>query len=95
MQAAQGILRAFPFDSDLQELRVSTDLAEAYRMAGLNQQASSSFEQGVALLSSLGRDDTQSAVVIFNDWALALDRLGRPLEAERLYLRAIEHKSRR
>jgi eukaryotic-like serine/threonine-protein kinase len=29
-------------------------------------------------------------VVLFNDWALALDRLGRPLEAERLYRRAID-----
>ena len=90
MEAAQGILRSSPFDSDLQELQVSTDLAEAYRMAGLNQQAISRFERASELLSSLGRDDTQDAVVIFNDWALALDRLGRPLEAERLYLRAIE-----
>jgi tetratricopeptide (TPR) repeat protein len=66
------------------------DLAEAYRMAGLNQQAIPMFERSSELLSSLGRDDTQDAVVVFNDWALALDRLGRPLEAERLYLRAID-----
>jgi len=59
-------------------------------MAGLNQQAISKFERASELLSSLGRDDTQDAVVIFNDWALALGALGRPLEAERLYLRAIE-----
>jgi len=89
IEAAQAILRTSPFYSDLQELRVSMDLAEAYRMAGLNQQAVSKFEQVYQLLSSLGREDTQSAVTIFNDWALALDRLGRPLEAERLYVRAI------
>ena len=90
MEAAQGILRASPFSSELQQLFVSMDLAEAYRMAGLNQQAIPIFERSSELLSSLGRDDTQDAVVVFNDWALALDRLGRPLEAERLYLRAID-----
>lgn len=90
IEAAHTTLRRSPFYSDLQELRVSLDLAEAYRMAGLNQQAVSKFEQVYQLLSSLGREDTQSAVTIFNDWALALDRLGRPLEAERLYVRAID-----
>jgi tetratricopeptide (TPR) repeat protein len=29
-------------------------------------------------------------VALFNDWALALDRLGRPAEAEKLYRRAID-----
>jgi len=90
MESAQRILRASPFNSELQQLFVSMDLAEAYRMAGLNQQAIPMFERSSELLSALGRDDTQDAVVIFNDWALALDRLGRPLEAERLYLRAID-----
>ena len=63
-------------------------------MAGLNQQASATFEQAASLLSPLGRDDTQSAVALFNDWALALDRLGRPAEAQKLYRRAIEYQSR-
>jgi len=55
----------------------------------LNQKAVARFEQVYQLLLSLGRENTQSAVTTFNDWALALDRLGRPLDAERLYLRAI------
>jgi tetratricopeptide (TPR) repeat protein len=58
-------------------------------MAGQNQQAASTFARAARSLSSLGRDDTQTAVVLCNDWALALDRLGRPLEAEKLFLRAI------
>jgi tetratricopeptide (TPR) repeat protein len=86
---AHRILQASPFDSDVQELRVSMELGEAYRMAGQNQQAASTFARAARSLSSLGRDDTQTAVVLCNDWALALDRLGRPLEAEKLFLRAI------
>ena len=90
MQAAQAALKQSPFDSDMKELHMSIDLAEAYRMAGQNQEASTTFEQAAALLSPLGRDDTQSAVVLFNDWALALSRLGRPLDAEKLYRRAMD-----
>ena len=41
-------------------------------------------------MTPLGRNDTQTAVVVFNDWALALDKLGQPLEAERLFRRAID-----
>jgi eukaryotic-like serine/threonine-protein kinase len=90
MQAAQRILKASPFNSDILELHAETELAEAYRVAGQNQLASATFEQAAALLSPLGRNDTQTAVVIFNDWALALDKLGQPLEAEKLFRRAID-----
>jgi eukaryotic-like serine/threonine-protein kinase len=90
MREVQGILKQSPFDSDALELHTSTELAEAYRVAGQNQLASSNFEKAAALLEPLGRSDTQTAVVIFNDWALALDKLGRPLEAEKLFHRAID-----
>ena len=90
MQAAQAALKQSPFDSDMKELHVTIDLAEAYRMAGQNQEASTTFGKAAGLLSPLGRDDTQTAVVLFNDWALALSRLGRPLDAERLYRRAMD-----
>ncbi len=39
---------------------------------------------------ALGRDNTQSAVALFNDWAIVADRLGRPLDATNLYRRAID-----
>ncbi len=90
MQAVQGILKQSPFDSENLELHTSVELAEAYRVAGQNYLASSTFERAAALLAPLGRGDTQTAVVIFNDWALALDKLGRPLEAEKLFRRAID-----
>jgi len=90
MQAVQRILKQSPFDSENLQLHTSVELAEAYRVAGQNYLASSTFEQAAALLEPLGRSDTQTAVVIFNDWALALDKLGRPLEAEKLFRRAID-----
>jgi serine/threonine protein kinase len=90
MQAVQRILKQSPFDSENLQLHASVELAEAYRVAGQNYLASSTFEQAAALLEPLGRSDTQTAVVIFNDWALALDKLGRPLEAEKLFRRAID-----
>jgi serine/threonine protein kinase/Tfp pilus assembly protein PilF len=90
MQAVQEILKHSPFDSENLQLHTSVELAEAYRVAGQNYLASSTFEQAAALLEPLGRSDTQTAVVIFNDWALALDKLGRPLEAEKLFRRAID-----
>jgi tetratricopeptide (TPR) repeat protein len=65
-------------------------LAEAYRVAGQNQLADSTFQKAATLISTLGQDNTQTAVALFNDWAAALDRLGRPLEAEKLYRRAID-----
>jgi tetratricopeptide (TPR) repeat protein len=43
----------------------------------------------------IGYDETQKAVRLFNDWALMLTEAGRPLEAEKLYHRAIELSSTR
>jgi hypothetical protein len=40
MQAVQRILKQSPFDSDILELHASTELAEAYHVAGQNQLAS-------------------------------------------------------
>ena len=90
MRTVQEILKHSPFDSENLQLHTSVELAEAYRVAGQNYLASSTFEHAAALLEPLGRSDTQTAVVIFNDWALALDKLGRPLGAEKLFRRAID-----
>jgi serine/threonine protein kinase/Tfp pilus assembly protein PilF len=90
MRTVQEILKHSPFDSENLQLHTSVELAEAYRVAGQNYLASSTFERAAALLEPLGRSDTQTAVVIFNDWALALDKLGQPLRAEKLFRRAID-----
>ncbi len=87
---AQRLLQQSPFDSEVLELHRWTDLAMAYNNAGRDLDAVTAFERAGALLSSLGRDDTQTAVTLFNNWALELDQLGRPIDAERMYRHAIE-----
>jgi len=89
METAQHLLQNSPFNSDWMEVQVLMELGEAYRMSGQNYKASSVFEKVNASLSSMGRDETGFAGVFYNNWALALERLGRPLEAERLQRRAM------
>ena len=89
VQAAQRLLQVSPVRSEMLELRVLMDLAEAYRGAGQFREAIAAFEQSSARLASLGRDDTETAGTLYNNWALALWQLGRPLEAEPIFRRAI------
>jgi len=90
MQEAQRILRASPFDSDEFEMGVSLDLASVYSEAGQDSEALAEFQRAGSLISALGRDETQTGVVLYNDWALELDQVGRPLEAEKVYRRVID-----
>jgi tetratricopeptide (TPR) repeat protein len=90
VQAAQRVLRESPFRSESLEMRILMDLAEAYREAGRNREAAASIEQAAAKLTSLGRDNTETAGTLFNNWGLLLDQLGRPLEAEKVLRRAID-----
>ena len=94
-QAAQRLLQVSPVRSEMLDLRVLMDLAEAYRGAGQFREAIATFEQASARLTSLGRDETETAGTLFNDWALALWQRGRPLEAEPIFRRAISHQPRR
>jgi tetratricopeptide (TPR) repeat protein len=91
--AAQHVLRDSPFDSEVLEMHRWTDLAKAYGSAGRDREAVAAYEHAGALLSTLGRDHTGTAVTLFNNWALELDQLGRPRDAERMYRRAIEISS--
>lgn len=54
-------------------------------------QALAAFDQAGRLLSSLGRDKTARATGLFNGWGLKLEQMGQPLEAERMYGRAIDN----
>jgi tetratricopeptide (TPR) repeat protein len=89
-EEARRVLEESPFDSDVLELQRWTDLGKAYSSAGQDAKAVSAYQRAGALLTSVGRDETGSAVILFNNWALALDQIGRPLEAEKLYRRAID-----
>jgi serine/threonine protein kinase/Tfp pilus assembly protein PilF len=89
-QAARDLLASSPLRSETTDLRVQMALAESYRVAGQYRDAIPAFEQASALMTALGRDDTETAGTLINNWALALHASGRPLEAEKLFLRAIE-----
>ncbi len=89
-QEAARVVKQSPLDSDLLEFGVLDHLAESYRAAGKQREAIPVFEQAAALLASLGRDDTETAGTLFNNWALTLDQLGRTVEAERTFHRAID-----
>jgi len=88
-QAAERVLQQWPFRSELLELDGTIILAGAYRHAGRLHEASAAFEQAAKSLTALGRDDTQRAGTVFNNWGVVLTVDGRPLEAERALKRAI------
>ena len=90
VRAAQMELQKTPFRSDALELRVSTELADAYRTAGRNREAILAYERGMALLSTLGRDDTETGATLLNNWALTLYQSGQVLESEKVFRRAIQ-----
>ena len=89
-KAAQQLLDSSLFRSDSGDLHIVIDLAEAYRDAGQYQEAIKNFEQASRLMTSLGRDRTTNAGVLYNNWALALYQIGRPLQAEVIFRRAID-----
>jgi serine/threonine-protein kinase len=89
-EMAQQILQQSPFDSETLELYRWTDLGKVYGSAGQDAKAVAAYERAGALLSAVGRDETASAINLFNNWAVQLAQVGRPLEAEKLYRRAIE-----
>ena len=90
VQEAQRTLQQAPFDPQMRKVRVLMDLAEADREAAQLTDAIDAFQQASVQLAALGRDDTETAGTLFNNWGLALKQLGRPLEAERLFRRAID-----
>jgi serine/threonine protein kinase/tetratricopeptide (TPR) repeat protein len=81
---AQRIVQQSPVATDLLKMSTSVDLASAYSDAGRNSEALSEFEHASSLLSSLGWEETETSVHLFNNWALELDQMGRPLEAEKI-----------
>jgi serine/threonine-protein kinase len=92
-QQAQRLLAASPLRSETTDLRGLMALAESYRAAGQYREAIPTFEQALALMSALGRDDTENAGTLLNNWALALHLSGRPIEAEKLFRRAMDISS--
>lgn len=86
-KAAQATLSKAGVSSGVLELRVALDLAESYRVAGDDQEASAQFANAWDTLRAQGRDDTETAGTLLNNWALA--RSEQPLQAEPLLRRAM------
>jgi serine/threonine-protein kinase len=88
--AAQKLARESGQESKLLELTIAMDVAESYRIASRNREANAAFEQAWAHLEAMGRGETEKAGTLLNNWALVVSSLGRPLDAERLFRRAID-----
>jgi eukaryotic-like serine/threonine-protein kinase len=89
-EAAQRMLKRLPFESGLVGSQLLMDEAESYRYAGEYGKANAAFAQASTQLTALGRDDTQTAVTLLNNWGTVLVLAGRPRESEKVLRRAIE-----
>jgi serine/threonine-protein kinase len=90
IELARQIARQSPFNSDKVEMTAALDLASMYSEAGRDRESLAEFERASGLMTALGRDETETAVVLYNNWAVELDQIGRPLEAEKVYRRVID-----
>jgi serine/threonine protein kinase len=90
MQAARRIVEQSPVATELLKTLTAVDLASAYSNAGQNTESLSEFAKASSLLSSLGWEETDTSVHMFNNWALELDQIGRTLEAEQIERRALD-----
>jgi serine/threonine-protein kinase len=92
-QQAQALLPQLRYRSAALELRVLMDVAESYRVAGQYGRAIAAFEQAYARTVELGRENTENAGTLYNNWAVTLGLTGRMLQAEALYRRAMRISS--
>jgi serine/threonine-protein kinase len=90
---AQAILPQLRYRSAALELSVLSDLAESSRIAGRYGPAITAFEQAYARTIELGRENTENAGTLYNNWALVLSDTGQTLQAEALFRRAMRISS--
>jgi serine/threonine protein kinase/tetratricopeptide (TPR) repeat protein len=88
-EAARLQLAELPVPSVALEMQSAIELAESYRVAGDLVKADRAFGDAYDRLRALGRDETQQAGTLLNDWGVALDQVGQPLRAEALLRKAI------
>ncbi len=79
----------------LLSLKITMSFAEAYRIAGRYGDADRAFRDADAQLTALGREDTERASVLLNNWGLVLGSLGRPLDSDRMLRRSVAISSTR
>jgi eukaryotic-like serine/threonine-protein kinase len=89
-RAAEEAFKESPAESVLTRLDVLQSLGANYAYNGQFLESNRFFERADALVTSFGYDETQRASSLFNSWGIMLTQAGRPLEAEKVYRRAIE-----
>lgn len=89
-ETAQRLLVQSSFRTDPMQLDALISLAGAYDDIGDRGRANEAYQKAVAQLVVLGRDDTQMARILFNNWGIMLQLAGRPLDAERALRHTIE-----
>lgn len=92
-RTAQSLAPDTGATSALLRLRIVMDLAESYRIAGRGKEANEAFGDAYARLVTLGREDTEQAGTVLNNWALVLSSLGRPRDAEQMFRRVVKISS--
>ena len=90
---AAVLFASLRFPSKALEMRILIDFGDAYRIAGRYREAGAAFEQAYARLVALGRENTETASTLFNNWGLSLYLSGRTLDAEALFRRAVQNSS--
>lgn len=93
VQSALRVSQASSLRSEVQESQLLMEIASAYTSVGRYQEASSAYSKAAAQLTALGRDDTQTAATLYNNWGITLTLAGQPLESEQVFRRAIEISS--
>lgn len=92
-RAAESLAVESGASSPLLRLRIAMDLAESYRIAGRYSEADAAFSDAYRRLAALGREDTERAGILLNNWGLVMRSLGRPRESERMLRRAVQISS--
>ncbi|HJU21867.1 MAG TPA: tetratricopeptide repeat protein, partial [Casimicrobiaceae bacterium] len=89
-EAAQRLIATLPYRSKSVELRAAIELAESYRVSGDLAKADEAFGHAYESLENLGRNDTQQAGTLLNNWGVTLGQMGQPVRAEALLHKAID-----
>jgi tetratricopeptide (TPR) repeat protein len=90
---AEALLAQLRDPSPVLAMRVTMDLAEAYRQTGQFASAIGASERAYAQLVALGRENTESAGTLYNNWGLTFYMMGQPHKAEELLRRAVRVSS--
>ena len=89
VEEAERLHRDLRFPAPSLGLHIQLTLATVYHWASRLQDASRAFARAQQTFADLGRDRTESAGTLYNNWGLMLLIAGRPIAAESLFHRAM------